>query len=61
MILKRQRGDAYGFDENPDSEEHVMKQLSKDDLKKAPTHTKQIENLYGIEDMLLTPFGVQAF
>ena len=30
-------------------------------MKIAPTHTKQIENLYGTEDMLLTRFGVQAF
>ena len=36
VILKRQRGDAYGFGDNPDSDEHVMKQMSKDDLKRHP-------------------------
>lgn len=61
IILKRQRGNAYGFGDDPDSDEHVLKQMSADDLSKAPTHTKQIENLYGTEDMLLTRFGVQSF
>ena len=35
--------------------------MSSDELKKAPTHTKQIENLFGIEDSILARFGGQAF
>ena len=50
VVLKRQRGDAYNFGDNPDSEELVTKQLPKADLEKAPTHTKDIENLFGIQD-----------
>ena len=61
VVLKRQRGDAYMFGDNPDSHELVTNQLSKDDLEKAPTHTKDIENLFGIQDSILTRFGAQAF
>ena len=43
MVLKRQRGDAYNFGDNPDFEELVTKQLPKEDLEKAPTHTKDIK------------------
>ena len=60
-ILKRQRGNSYGFGDDPNSDEYVTKQLTPGALKKAPTYTKQIENLYGTEDMILTRFGVQAF
>ena len=61
VVLKRQRGDAYNFGDNPDSHELVTEQMSKEDLEKAPTHTKDIENLFGIEDSILTRFGPQAF
>ena len=61
VVLKRQRGDAYKFGDNPDSSELVTKQLSKEDLERAPTHTKDIENLFGIEDSILTRFGAKAF
>ena len=61
VVLKRQRGDAYNFGDQPDQEELVTKQLSKEDLENAPTHTKDIENLFGIEDSILTRFGAQAF
>jgi hypothetical protein len=61
VVLKRQRGDAYDFGDNPDSSELVTKQMSKEDLERAPTHTKDIENLFGIEDSILTRFGANAF
>ena len=61
FVLKRQRGNAYGFGPDPDSSEHVLKQLSSEELQQAPTHTKPIENLYGVEDMILTRFGPQSF
>ena len=61
VVLKRQRGDAYNFGDNPDSEELVTKQLPTEDLERAPTHTKDIENLFGIQDSILTRFGAQVF
>lgn len=61
VVLKRQRGNAYNFGDDESSEELVTKQLSKDDLERAPTHTKDIENLFGVEDSILTRFGAQAF
>ena len=61
VILQRQRGNAYGFGLVPDSSEHVLKQLSKEKLEDAPTHTKAVENLYGVEDMILSRFGPQSF
>ena len=61
VVLKRQRGNAYNFGDTPDSEELVTKQLPEEDLEKAPTHTKDIENLFGIQDSILTRFGPQVF
>ena len=61
VVLKRQRGNAYNFGDDTDSSELVTKQLSSQDLENAPTHTKDIENLFGIEDSILTRFGAQAF
>lgn len=61
VILKRQRGDDYGFGDNPDSPAHVTKQMT-DELLDNPsaTHTKSIENYFGRLDGLLktaTPKG----
>ena len=61
VVLTRQRGDAYKFGDNSESNELVTNQMSKEDLERAPTHTKDIENLFGIEDSILTRFGAQAF
>ena len=60
-ILKKQGGNAYGFGDDPDSPDLVTKQMDSEDLKKAPTHTKSIENLFGVKDAILTRFGGQAF
>ena len=61
IVLKRQRGNAYGFGDDKDSPELVTRQLSSDVLKQAPTTTKQIENYLGIGDSILERFGGQAF
>ena len=61
QVLKKQRGNAYNFGNDKDSPELVTKQLSHDDLKRAPTNTKPVENLFGIEDAILERFGGQAF
>ena len=60
-VLKRQRGNAYGFGSDEQSSELLTKQLSGDNLEKAPTHTKQVENLFGNVDMILSRFGPQSF
>jgi hypothetical protein len=56
-VLRRQRGSAYGFGVEKNSEDCVSKQLSASTLDKAPTHTKAVENLFGNADMILTRFG----
>ena len=60
-ILKQQRGEQYGFGDNPDSSEHVLKNMSENFLDcPAATPTKSIENYFGRLDGLLktsTPKG----
>ena len=60
-ILRRQRGDAYGFGSVENPEELITNQVNAPYLDKAPTHTKAVENLFGEEDMILKRFGNQAF
>ena len=62
-IMKRQRGNAYGFDEaNPDADELVTKQVASTEiLNSAPTHTKAVENYFGTSGSILERFGAQAF
>ena len=60
-ILKRQRGNAYNFGDDENSTELVTPQFSEDELKDAPTHTRDIENLFGVEDSILIRFGAQSF
>ena len=60
-VLKRQRGGAYGFDDEASLEELVTNQVDESYLDKAPTHTKAVENIFGEEDMILNRFGNQAF
>ena len=54
-------GNAYGFGDDEDSPELVAKLFTEDDLKKAPTHSRYIENLFGIEDSIIKRFGTQVF
>ena len=54
-------GKAYGFGDDKDSLELVTKLFTEDELKEAPTHSRDIENLFGIEDLIITKFGAQVF
>ena len=60
-ILERQRGAAYGFGKDKDSPELVTKQFTKEQLGIALTHSKPIENLFGVSGSILDRFGGQAF
>ena len=57
----RQRGPEYGFGGFEESEKLLTKQLSKEELTIAPTHTKPVENFFGVVDHGLEVFGPQAF
>ena len=60
--LKRQRGDQYGFGDNPDSLDHVAKNLSEDLLDDPDiTKTKPIENFFGNLDCELKKTGAHGF
>ena len=60
--LKRQRGDQYGFGDNPDSAELVTRNLTEEMLDDSDaTHTKPIENYYGNFDREIEKTGAQAF
>ena len=63
QILKRQRGNAYGFgDLKEDSEDLVTKQgVSQEMLDKVPTHTKKIENFFGNSMSVIDRFGPKSF
>ena len=61
-VLQRQRGDAYGFSgKSEPSEELVTNQFTTEQLQTALTHTKDIENLFGVEDAIISRFGGQVF
>ena len=51
IILKRQRGDQYGFGDNPDSPSHIQKNMTEDMLNDPDaTHSKPVENFFGNMD-----------
>ena len=54
-------GNTYGFGNDKDSPELVTKLFMEDELKEAPTHSHDIENLFRIEDSIITRFGAQVF
>ncbi|MDP7404352.1 MAG: hypothetical protein QF782_02800 [Porticoccaceae bacterium] len=60
-VTEQCTGDAYNFGDNPNSSELVTANLTSKQLKNAPTHSKDVENLFGVEDSILTRFGPQAF
>ena len=60
-IPKRQRGDAYGFGDTDNHPELVTNLFTEEELQSAATHSKDIENVFGVVDAILTRFGVQAF
>ena len=60
--LKRQRGDAYGFGDNPDSEEHVLKNMPLTMLDDGDaTNSKAVENYFGNLDRHISRTGPQGF
>ena len=60
--LKRQRGDQYGFGDNPESPFLVTKNLPDEILDDSDaSHTKPIENYYGNFDRELKKTGAQGF
>ena len=62
VILKRQRGNQYGFDDEVDSPQHVTKNMSEAMLDDpAATHTKSVENYFGNLDGRLSKSGARGF
>ena len=62
VILKRQRGDAYGFGDTVDSLDMIIKNLSEEMLDDPDaTSSKKIENYLGNLDRYLTSTGPQGF
>ena len=60
--LKRQRGDAYGFGDNEDSDEHITKNISPDMMDDPDaTHSKPVENYFGNLDRYVSKTGPQGF
>ena len=54
-------GDAYNFGDSDNPSELVKSLFSNEELKEAPTHSRNIENLFGVEDSILKHHGPQAF
>ena len=62
VVLKRQRGNAYGFGADVDSSEMITKNLSEEMLDDPEaTNTKKIENYLGNLDRIITTTGPQGF
>ena len=61
-ILKRQRGNQYGFGDDAESNDCVLKNMSEEMLDdNAATHSKPIENLFGNLDRELQKTGSRGF
>ena len=60
-ILRRQRGNAYDFGEEKNSSESVSTLFTEEELEVAPTHQRDMENVFGIGDGIWTRFGPQSF
>ena len=54
-------GNAYGFCGGEDSSEFVTKLFMEDELKKAPTHSRNVKSLFGIDDSIIARYGAQVF
>ena len=51
IILKRQRGNQYGFGDDPDSSDHIKKNMTESMLDDPDAnHSKPIENYFGNMD-----------
>jgi len=61
-ILKRQRGDQYGFGDDAESDLHIMKNMDEKMLDDSDaTNTKSIENYFGNLDREIKKAGAQGF
>ena len=62
VALKRQHGNAYGFGDDPNSEDLVSKNMP-DEMMDDPdaTHTKPVENFFGNFDRYVSKTGPQGF
>ena len=62
IILKRQRGNQYGFGDDPDSPAHIRKNMT-DAMLNDPdaNHSKPIENFFGNMDREIKKSGPQGF
>ena len=61
-ILKRQRGDQYGFGDDANSDLHILKNMDEKMLDDPDaTNTKSIENYFGNLDREITKAGSQGF
>ena len=62
VILKRQRGDQYGFGDDKESELHITKNMDEKMLDDPDaTNTKSIENYFGNLDREIRKAGGQGF
>ena len=62
LILKRQRGNQYGFGDEIDSSQDIRKNMSEDMLNDPDAnHTKSIENLFGNLDREIRKSGPKGF
>jgi len=60
--LKRQRGNAYGFGDDVDSEEHITKNVPPEMMDDPDaTHSKSVENYFGNLDRYISKTGPQGF
>ena len=61
-ILKRQWGNQYGFGDQPNSDDFILKNMTDDMLDYADaTNTKPIENFFGNWDREIAKTGPQGF
>ena len=62
VTLKRQRGNAYGFGDDIDSDEHITKNILSNMMDDPDaTHSKPVENYFGNLDRYLAKTGSQGF
>ena len=62
IILKRQRGNQYGFGDDPDSSDHIKKNMTESMLDDPDAnHSKPIENYFGNMDREIKKSGPAGF
>ena len=62
VALKRQRGNAYGFGDDPDSDDLVTKNIPENMMDDPDaTHSKPVENFFGNLDRYISKTGPEGF